>query len=267
MLLIDSQDALARVIPNCISPVKGERPLYDKMLPFIEAAQEWAVRNFCPESLAEDTPLLASLIGCEAYRRALPALNVVLTPNGLATVGNATLVAASAARTSELLRSMAEERDALVAALLDSLIGNEVWADSRPGAFWSSTLFPSTSLLPLPVQKWDSTLHTHRRVRSLEARIAREYISPELLSALRRESAVGYTSAAREEMATDLRDVICTCLTEAFFDHDRLTELTERIRTNPEEFPEWQETATAHTFSPDVFTNKKEAGGYFFLIC
>ena len=91
MKLITSNDELRKYIPNSIREVKGETPLFDKLAPFLERAEQWFCHHFVPAELLDAVAAEAAhIVAVEAYRLAVPQLDLVLTPNGFATVGTLT---------------------------------------------------------------------------------------------------------------------------------------------------------------------------------
>ena len=106
--LINNDDTLRQYLPNVFATVKGEVSLFDKVKVDIDLAENWAVNSFTGEVLfsdicsrSADDPLRilsAKLIVTEALRRAIPSLDVVLTPNGFGVVSNQNIAPASKER-------------------------------------------------------------------------------------------------------------------------------------------------------------------------
>ena len=84
---------------------RGETPFFDRLLPWLETAERWLFgqfvgNDFLPTLLAldEDEPLrlTANLVVVnEAFMRAVPSLDLVLTPNGFGIVSNQNVAPAS----------------------------------------------------------------------------------------------------------------------------------------------------------------------------
>lgn len=106
--IITTNEQLTALIPNTLISVKGETSLFDKLAPFLALAEDWVRNTFTSEptynticGYTDSNPIriaTARLVVADAMRRAIPSLDVVLTPNGFATVGTQNLVAASKMR-------------------------------------------------------------------------------------------------------------------------------------------------------------------------
>ena len=89
--LITSDQQLRRYLPNAFDTVEGETTFHEKILPWLDQAERWVFTqfigdDFAPELLAmeETEPLrtCATLVVVhEAFMRAVPSLDLVLTPN------------------------------------------------------------------------------------------------------------------------------------------------------------------------------------------
>lgn len=157
MKIITNNEQLTALIPNTLISVKGEMPLFDKLAPFLDLAEAWVKETFTSESTynticgyTDSNPIriaTARLVVADAMRRAIPSLDLVLTPNGFATVGTQNLVAASKMRVDRLVGSMQTHRDDCIAALLPELPGASRWLNSDQAAFFGATLFPTFEIV------------------------------------------------------------------------------------------------------------------------
>ncbi|MCM1142975.1 MAG: hypothetical protein NC453_30795, partial [Muribaculum sp.] len=88
--IISNDEQLRSLIPNQLVTVKGETSLFDKLVPFLDLAEEWVKTTFTSEptfnticGYTDSNPirqLTARLVVADAMRRAIPSLDVVLTP-------------------------------------------------------------------------------------------------------------------------------------------------------------------------------------------
>ena len=161
MRLITSNEQLDALLPNIQVTVTGETPIFDKLSPFLEATEKWLIETFTSDrtfsticGYAEDNPtkVLARQIVCyEAFRRALPHLDVILTPNGFGIVNNQNIVPASKERINRLLDTLLENRDAALLQVLALLCSNSEWLASSQAEFFRATMFPNMEVtLRLP---------------------------------------------------------------------------------------------------------------------
>lgn len=276
--IINSNEELTALIPNSLITVKGEMPLFDKLAPFLDLAEAWVKDTFTSEptynticGYTDSNPIriaTARLVVADAMRRAIPSLDLVLTPNGFATVGTQNLVAASKMRVDRLVGSMLTHRDDCIAALLPELPGASRWLNSDQAAFFGATLFPTLEIVAQsPISnspKWERYLELRPQIIDLEASLAEEWLSPELMSALRAENLRGDLPPVRHDVVRQIKAQLIAYLHKGSFNSRRLADIVNIIRHRPTDFPEWHSSDTARLFTPPVFRNRKEAPGYFF---
>lgn len=276
--IINSNEELRLLIPNQLITIKGETPLFDKLAPFLDLAEAWVKETFTSEptynticGYTDSNPIriaTARLVVADAMRRAIPSLDLVLTPNGFATVGTQNLVAASKMRVDRLVGSMLTHRDDCIAALLPELVGASKWLTSSQADFFGATLFPDLAIVDsvggASGSKWEKYLELRPQVIDLEASLAEEWFSPELLSALRSENLRGDLTEKRSVIVRQVKAQILGYLKSGSFSSRRLADIVNRIRENKDDFPEWHRSETAKLFAPPVFRNEKKAKGYWF---
>ena len=276
--LITSDEQLRLHLPNIIGTVKGETPFIERLALFLDLAEDWVRTTFCSTSTfnticdyTDTNPikiLTARLIVADALHRAIPSLDIVLSPNGFAVVNTSNLAPASTARVDRLVASMLAHRDDCIAALLPELPGASKWLASRQASFFGATLFPDFSLIeatgPIQGSKWERYLELRSQVIDLEASLAEEWLSPELMSALRAENQRSDLTPKRSEIVRQTQAQILGYLKGGSFNSRRLADIVNYIRLNPESFSEWHKSETAKLFTPPIFRNEKKASGYFF---
>lgn len=278
MKLITTEAQLRAHIPNIIATVKGETPFIERLAHFLDLAEDWVKTTFTSESTynticgytdSNNIKILCSrLVVADALRRAIPSLDIVLTPNGFGVVSTQNLAPASKPRVDRLVGSMLSHRDDCIAALLPELVGASQWLKSKQADFFGATLFPDLGIVDAvggaTGSKWEKYLELRSKVIDLEASFAEEWLSPELTSALRSENLRGDLTPKRREVVRQVKAQIVGYLTAGTFSTRRLADIVNYIRQRPDDFPEWHHSATAELFSPPVFRNKKKSTGYFF---
>lgn len=276
--IISNEDELRSLIPNQLVTVKGETSLFDKLVPFLDLAEAWVKETFTSTTTfnvicgytADNhiKQLTARLVVADAMRRAIPSLDVVLTANGFATVGTQNLVAASKMRVDRLVGSMLTHRDDCIAALLPELPGASKWLSSSQADFFGGTLFPTMEIVEqLPgnaTTKWERYLELRPQVIDLEASLAEEWFSPELMSALRAENLRSDPTIERKLITSQIKAQLVGYLKGGSFNSRRLADIVNYIRQRESDFPEWHGSETAALFTPPVFRNAKKSSGYFF---
>lgn len=280
MKIITTNEQLTALIPNTLISVKGETLLFDKLAPVLDLAEAWVKETFTSEptynticGYTDSNPIriaTARLVVADAMRRAIPSLDLVLTPNGFATVGTQNLVAASKMRVDRLVGSMLTHRDDCIAALLPELPGASRWLNSDQAAFFGATLFPTLEIVSqFPNSNsqslnWERYLELRPQIIDLEASLAEEWLSPELMSALRAENLRGDLTPVRHDVVRQIKAQLIAYLQKGSFNSRRLADIVNIIRHRPSDFPEWHSSDTARLFTPPTFRNRKEASGYFF---
>lgn len=284
MKLIPDNETLLRFVPNTITAVKGEKPLFDKISVHLDLAEDWVRYTFTSDKTfnaiagyTEDNPIrinLQRLIVAEALHRAIPSLDLVVTPNGFAVTQTANLVPASKPRIDRLLSSMLARRDDCIARLLsDQLPGASQWLNSPQAAYFGATLFPTleivksvaptSDLRPL-TSDWDKYQALRPQIIDLEASLAEEWLSPELLSVLRERNLARTLTAVDRPLVAQIKAQIISVLQGSPISTRRMQDCVNYIRQRPSDFPEWHSSDTAKLFSPPKFINKPTAKGYWF---
>lgn len=278
MKLITTDAQLRAHIPNIIASVKGETPFIERLSSFLDLAEDWVKTTFTSESTfnticgytdSNEIKIICSrLVVADALRRAIPSLDIVLTPNGFGVVSTQNLAPASKPRVDRLVGSMLAHRDDCIAALLPELVGASKWLTSPQADFFGSTLFPDLGIVDAvggaSGSKWEKYLELRPQVIDLEASLAEEWLSPGLMSALRSENLRGDLTEKRSVIVRQVKAQILGYLKSGSFSSRRLADIVNRIRENKDDFPEWHRSETAKLFAPPVFRNEKKAKGYWF---
>lgn len=276
--LITTDAQLRSHLPNIIASVKGETPFIERLALFLDLAEDWVRTTFTSETTfnticgyTDSNPLkvlTARLVVADALRRAIPSLDIVLSPNGFAVVNTSNLAPASKPRVDRLIGSMLSHRDDCIAALLPGLVGASKWLTSSQADFFGATLFPDLRIVDAvggaTGSKWDRYLELRPQVIDLEASLAEEWLSPELMSALRSETLRGDLNEKRHEIVRQVKAQVVGYLRSGSFNSRRLADILNYIRQNAESFEEWHRSETAKLFAPPVFRNERKASGYFF---
>ncbi len=278
MKLITTDEQLRSHIPNIIASVKGEVPFIERLALFLDLAEDWVKTTFTSESTfnticgytdSNNIKILCSrLVVADALRRAIPSLDIVLTPNGFGVVNTSNLAPASKPRVDRLIGSMLAHRDDCIAALLPEIVGASKWLASDRADFFGATLFPDLSIVDslgsVQGSRWEKYLELRPQVIDLEASLAEEWLSLELMSALRSETLRGDLTEKRSEIVRQVKAQVVGYLRSGSFNSRRLADIVNYIRLNPKFFSEWHKSETAKLFAPPVFRNEKKASGYFF---
>lgn len=275
MKLVTDNDTLMRYVPNSIKPVAGEISLFEKIEVHLESAERWVKQNFTGSDLLNETDALNTnlvdalrqLVAAEALHRAVPSLDLVLTPNGFGVVSNNTISPASKQRVDRLLGNLVALRDEAIEQTLLLLPKEEEWCVTEQAHFFASTLFPNIDLVTLcgvNSTRWEKYLELRSRVIGIELTLAEDYFSPELMSELRYLYLLGSLTAEQLYIVHGIRSQVVEVLQGNPINGNRMRDLVNFIRHRPATFRTWHTSATAQLFSPPKFENKKKSSGYFF---
>ena len=275
--LINNDDTLRQYLPNVFATVKGEVSLFDKVKVDIDLAENWVIETFVSAKTfnticgyADDNPIkiiTAKLIVSEALRRAIPSLDLVLTPNGFGVVSNQNVAPASKERVDRLIGSLADYLDECIANLLPALVGASQWLTSSQASFFGETLFPDlaiTDQVKGTGSKWERYLSLRHQILDIEASLAEEFFSPELMERLRNEVLRKTHTADLARVINAIRGQVVDLLNGGTIRMRDMIDVVNHIRCNPDLFPEWHDSETAKLFSPPIFTNLKTNKGYWF---
>ena len=277
MTLITNDNALRKYIPNAFSTVKGEMPLFDKLAPWLATSEQWLTEKICGESMLAKivalddmnvVKMLASqIVVSDALRRAIPSLDLVLTPNGFGIVSNTNVAPASKERVERLIKSLLDNRDNCIEQLLTQLRSFPSWKESEQCRWFTATLFPNLDLVALcgiTEHRWEKYTELRSKVLDIEDSLAEEYFSHELMNVLRSEAVADTPNESRAWIVARMKPQIVDFIRDKPSNRRKMIDIVNFIRNNPEEFPEWHNSDTAKLFSPPVFVNKKENKGYWF---
>ena len=192
MKLITSEESIRKYIPNVLVSVKGEVPLIDKLTPFLDLAEEWLSHTFTSEATLDtivgypDSSVIriyaCKVVVCEAFKNAVPSLDLVLTPNGFGIVNNSNVVPASKERVNRLIDSLEAERDNAISLLLSSLPGEPSWMTTTQCEYFSATMFPNLDIcdyLGCGNRQWRKYQEIRPTILEIEEHIATQFLGQE----------------------------------------------------------------------------------------
>lgn len=276
-MLIASDAALRKFLPNALSTVEGEDTLYDKLSLYLRKAERWLADNFVGDellALIDELPaddelrlMVCQIIALDAFRRAVPSLDLVLTPNGFGIVSNQNIAPASPDRVKRLVDSLLSNRDDLASDLVLLLARREDWPTTEQGQYFGATLWPSLELAPLAgytADKWQHFKSLRLQVLTIEQELAENFVSEELMARLRAHLFAQSVTAEERTVIDAVRQTELEMLSGKPLDYKRMFSVVDRIKKRPETFPEWQDSYTSQLFGRPSFENRKDAAGYWF---
>ncbi|MDE6791788.1 MAG: hypothetical protein K2J48_01710 [Muribaculaceae bacterium] len=206
-MLIQDNKTLCRYIPNVFTQHIPDSPtLFDKIQPYLEMAHQWLYSLIIdddfikkiidnPEPTYQQTQikeLAISAVALKAWSLAIPALDVLITQNGVGVAETQTIKPASKAKIDALISSVKETLDQTICRLFDSLFLYPGWSHTYNGSYYTRTLFCSCSQAARfpdngdkftedAAQKFFSHVLDMKRIQQ---NIATDWISNEVMEAL-----------------------------------------------------------------------------------
>lgn len=277
MKIITTDEQLRAFVPNVFVSVAGEPTFFQKLEPFLLSAETWAEQRITgPAALDEmaqmqperiELHLLSVIIVSEAFRQAVPSLDLVLTANGFGIVSNTNVVPASKERITRLVDSLESTRDDAISSVLPYLDKLDGWANTEQQKWFKATLFPMPSMivkLGYSTKLWQSYLSVLDQFSVVETEIAEQWLSPEYMQLLRSYGLNESAAPAPDRRILDgVRRAVLSAVKNSRLPVPLLDSLVNYIIGHPEEYQVWHDSDTAKLFNPPVFVNKKESHGYF----
>lgn len=272
MIFVNSEADIRAFIPNVFKAAVGELDIYTKITGQILEAEKFVIDKVVSisdfETVSEQSPELAAhlrgLVVCHAVHLALPALDMVITPNGTAVVSTQTLAPASKDRVAALIKSMIRMRDSFMTSALMLLGKHEAWRKSPQGLKWHRTLFHDLDF----TRRFCDGAAVYAKFMELEPLIAEKemfmamnFFSPELMNALRMEPE-GEDNRGR--LIRLIKNIIFTLISGESVSQQRFMDVVQFIRANPDSFPEWHRSPVSKLFQSTGFVNTASSGGYWF---
>ena len=275
MTIITNNDTLLQNIPNVVETVEGETPLFDKLRPQLEITEQWLLDSIVGDITTneDEQKMMATIIACEAFRRSVPSLDLILTPNGFGVVSNNNIAPASKERVERLIASLGNLRDKAITALLKMLRQDSDWLQSAQGQWLASSFFvlpdEDTTAASAAVRtddKWEGFLMLREKARPIEQAIAEKWLGQALTARLRATLASDPQGTSDTvALARTIRQLVIDELLSGKRPVKNLDRCVNYIRNNGTLYPEWQSDPVAELFEDKWrFHNKKEAAGYFF---
>lgn len=264
---INNDNDLRKYVPNALVTVTGEQSLFDKIKVELEISDAWFERTFgleaFPDTVTEKmNDMACKIVASDAFVRAIPSLDLVLTPNGFGVVSNNTIAPASKERVERLIESLEISRDFAIEELLHDLMLSDIWKTSEQGRFFLTTLFQTPMSMPYEMRRnkaWDNWLKYRTQLILTEQELAEKYISTEVYEQLRENvNNPDYACIVKPLQSIELH-----LLQGNPLPYKLLISLVDQIRKDEETFPAWQTSKTAELYQSHSFNNKKDSAGYW----
>lgn len=261
MTIINDNATLSKYIPNVVTAVEGEDNLFTKIHVHLLLAERWFFGNVCKEAaLTEELmPLARTVVAAEAFRNAIPSLNVILTANGFGIVSNTSVAPASKERTADLAEALVAQRDNAIEQIVMEL--------QAVGTLFAGLLFrgfEAQRMQGITTNLFDKFREQRLKLFVIQDTIADEVISTEVLDEMR---AAVYTDEAVRPIKLNFLFAAVPGIIIKKLKGEECREDVKRvvqfIRIHPDDFPNWSESEAAKHWADYTFQNKKSSGGFW----
>lgn len=297
---ITSDEQLRKIIPNAFAQnIPGAQSFFDKILPFIEGAESWIEENITGPSFESSTVIkekIECLVAVMAYRDALPAIDVVVSHNGVGVVETNTLKPASKAKMDALDKNLTRLVDNYICELISYLQYEEEWSLSpKAGLFMDyildNPLHVKSFRVPEAIE-FRNILERYDFFRpvmtSIQDQIANEWISRDILNLIllfKREARLlterikakfGEYKDCEIQTINEITSLIRQAIFATILRNEGLYDPMFRDIKSPLELAVqkitgckplskiWARTSTARFFKYKGFLNKKDSTAYWF---
>ena len=272
-MIINDDTTLRRYLPNAFATVDDETSLFDKLEPWLKASEEWLCDNIVGDCLSVIDPTsqlfsnMQSFVVADAFAKAIPSLDLVLTPNGFGIVSTNTVAPASKDRVDRLVQSLITHKDRMISVIFHRLSEVEEWHSTEQCEWLAQSLIQNYNfVLKEDCQdRWARFIELRTDFERWQNIIANEWLSPQLLSRLMREKATRFSTKESCDVIADLNSVVLSAVKYDRLDTDNLLNIVNYIRIHSEKFSEWVNSELAKLFTEDIFfRNNMNNGGFFF---
>ena len=275
-MYITTNTELLTYIPNVFASAIGENPLYDKMQKFLAQSELWintaiidhaTYGELVSQSRTSDVDLVKRIEALDGFYRAIPFLDLVLTPNGFGIVSNQNVAPASKERVASLRAQTLVERDAAIEQLIKSLKGFETWCNSIPGKRFGRTIIQSLNIAAECGEDNPSFhffMKNHREMQGVQRMIALNFVSEPVMDRLCHNLLYNTVTDVERPLIDMVHAFIVSSLKEEPQKHCELEEMVNYIKQHDSDFTEWAESDTALLFNDYSFENVKESKGFWF---
>lgn len=267
------------------------------MAPMLTEAEIWITENLIPENLLQkiideatsQTDIMyflpRRLVALMAWKATIPSIDVVVSHNGIGTTETNTVKPASKAKIDRLIQSVSEQTDKALKALISLLPNIDGWKETRQAESFRETLFQNLnylSMLGIFTDLWDWHEAVKPQIKSIEDRLAEDYISPELMDALRFEAQNGCSEIFRRRMTDHLRSVVLKVLRpslpkmpsppvvplevtpSAWSQIPEIDTVMTLLLRHHHDFPEFCGTPQERRLNLKPFKNRRDSSAYIF---
>ena len=277
MIFVTSQKLLHSVFGNEVVAVEGESTLFDKIRLELASSEDWLISQIVGDATANSMEegstifnMCVSIVSCDALRRAIPALDLVLTPNGFGIVQNSNVVPASKERVERLIHSCVVRRDHAIERLYPMLARHDSWQNSEQRKFWARSPLQSFALVDVWNKgkdfesRYDALIAMRNEASPFVMKLSERYISSAVMGRISLAMcSMGDSDSEKNdrELCSHVANIVVRHLNGNIFKHQLVDPIVNFLRENDDD---WRNSEVAELYDAATFKNKKDSKGYFF---
>lgn len=268
-----TSDTIGKYIPNVMTEVAGEKPLADKLAPYVESAKLWLESEYLgTDDFLSDAhnDFALKIIVAKAFADAVPSLDLIVTPTGMAVINTDNLAPASKERVERLISSLRDYVRVNVALLLDICRTYETWRQSERGRYFGASFINSPAdYESIDALKDFSYGEVRFRCVIAEAELADRYLGRKLMASLRNDFNCGALSKSHA-LISAIRSAVLALIVpskdKVMIDQNRLWHVARPILNELNYYPDLKElwaSEMGDKFASQSFVNNVKGGFYF----
>lgn len=275
-MYIENNEELRSLIPNVLREIEGEKTLYDKLMPYMTAVEAELSVYVIGEATVPDTltGTIKSYVANMSYWKAVPNLDLILTPNGFGIVSNDNVAPASKERVAALRESLLQTANKAMVTICNGLMNVEAAEIHR---LQKMSVFPRMEVIYKFYKKEEpmDIIRTYEDVQRMfavrENRMAERYISQPVMQELRKRARgehVEYDSDA-DSLLLMMQDIEMQDIRDAkedligdLFPEKELRQMVDMVRKS--QYKEiWESSPTGKAWNVGPYQNDEKSGGYW----
>lgn len=268
-----TNENIRQYIPNVLTEVTGETPLAEKLAPFIDSARIWLETEYLgPDDFLSEAhnDYALRILVAKAMTDAVPSLDLVVTPTGMAVVNTDSMAPASKERVERLINSLREQVRKCIPTLLDFCRYYEAWRQSERGQYFSSTFlnYPPECYGLRDLEKF-SYEDLRLRAMAVERELADRYLGRQFMDKLRTDysaRSVNRTHPLVGAMLSSVLSLITPPDGGHVVDQNRLWHAAHIVLNELKFYPDYKqlwESEMGAQFNNQGFVNDIKGGFYF----
>lgn len=179
---------IRQYIPNVLTEVAGETPLAEKLAPFIGSARIWLETEYLgPDDFLSEAhnDYALRILVAKAMADAVPSLDLVVTPTGMAVVNTDSMAPASKERVERLINSLRSYVRVNLCTLVEICKKYPQWLKSLQGKYFCSSFVTLSDCSDFQDSIFGTFDPMHDRCLVIERAMAEEYLGFRLMDRLR----------------------------------------------------------------------------------